>query len=152
MSDQRQSFDAQLRGIEKVFEAAIDNFDNDDPDANLVPADVRSDSIRTRFSPSDGDEEVEHREKYSRCLAFLNTICASLSAKKVRDVTDEQREAVRRVYRFTTGPVRECAHGLDPNSQLGVAEIDVKRMTAEMHRMASLTRDVGLLSSEHTYS
>ncbi len=151
MNASRTRFEEQLRGVEQIFEEALDRIDNAHDVANLIPAEVRHNALEDRFSVN-FDEAVQYGDKYSRCVSFLNTVCASLSSQQVGDISTEQADALRRVYRFVTGPVRECAYGIDPETHSDISKVQIKRMEAEMHQMASLARDVKLINSEHTYS
>ncbi len=144
-------YEGQLRGVERVFEDAFKRIQLFDSSENLISTQVRNEAMVERFSIG-FNQDVEYSEKYSRCITFLNTLCASLSSKKVGDVTEEQIEAMRHVYRFVTGPVRECAYKLDQESNAQVTAIEIERLEAEMYDMSSLVRDVDILTSEHTYS
>lgn len=144
-------FDDRIRSIERVFEAALQRTTEEAPDADVVPADLRRDIIEQRFA-DDTTGDYEYQSKFSRCLSFLSTVSASLAAKVVRDITDEQVDVLRAVYRFVTGPVRECSHRVDPETDADISTVDIHRLTKEMHHLASEVRETDLLTSEHTYS
>lgn len=144
-------FDDRIRSIERVFEAALERVQVEPADADVIPSDLRREIINQRFSSgTDGDYQFQSR--FSRCLSFLSTVCASLAAKQVGDITNEQADVVRAVYRFVTGPVRECGWRIDPDTDAAPAAVEIHRLTKEMHHLASQVREADLLTSEHTYS
>lgn len=144
----------RLRGLERVFEAALTRFETQDDDQYLVPTDIRRASLQQRYKDSPEYDGVDPRyvSQYSRCLAFLTTITASLATRKVGDISDAQRDVIERVYRFTSGPVREYVHRMDPESDATLSSIDHQRLRSEFKDLSSAVRSADLISSEHTYT
>lgn len=144
----------RLRGLERVFEAALTRHETQDAEQQLIPTDTRQASLQQRYknSPDYDDVDDHYVSQYSQCVAFLTTITASLATRRVGDVSDTQRDVIERVYRFTSGPVREYAHRMDPDSDSTLSHIDRKRLQSEFEDVTSAVRSADLISSEHTYT
>lgn len=139
----------QIREIERVFEEAMKRVENNDSEDYVIPSDVRKQMIEKQHSTISGT--VPYSGKYSRCMAFFRTICASLATKQVKDVSEAEVEVIREVYLFITGPFREFANRIDPSSGLTVSDIDAERVLTELSRLANKVKSENILNKEHTH-
>lgn len=137
----------ELRILESVFETVFDNLDNAESDEPLV-------------SPQDATEAYEVRKKiefdetslsvnpdaYTNAVALVTTVISRLSSTTAKDISENQKPILKDIYRFTSGPLRECQHQLDSRTDANQEQILLDRIQKEVNVLEQRLTDAELLA------
>lgn len=108
--------DDKIRAIEIALEEALETLDSGDGSDTLVNSDI--DNLPLSID-KDNDEIQQTEQVLWNSLEMIGTVISTLKLRTVENTTDEQYDVLTRLYRFTSGPLRELETYVDNENDTG---------------------------------
>ncbi len=132
----------KLMRIEKAFESCFSSLETNEDSDNLI---TQSEIEKSKQLLNDSD--YSDIASYQNAIEMVTTLLSTFQIRTVGGIDPNQQYLIRRVYRFVSGPLRECANTIDTNGEESVTDIQLDRIKAEKEEIEFSLIDCRLIEN-----